>query len=294
MRPRLHLIAAFLFLAACGKDDLPRGAPVRATSAVPSWAHVSKEQVVAADLLTVPVAFENAIGMRFVLIPAGTFAMGSPASEEGRSGDETQHQVTLTRAYYMSVLETTNAQYRMFKADHDSGFAVRPVRGRSPGISLNGDTQPAVKVSHDDATAFVAWLERRTGERRYRLPTEAEWECACRSGTTTPFAFGTTISANQAVFLGETTLPVGSRSASPWGLYDMQGNALEWCADWYGDYSDLPLTDPTGPSSGSARVVRGGVWANQPSFLRCAHRDAAPPERRDAVGFRLVASRGAP
>jgi formylglycine-generating enzyme len=231
--------------------------------------------------------------MRFALIPAGTFTMGSPASEVGRSGDETQHQVTLTQAFYMSVVETTNAQYRMFTADHDSGFARRPVPGHSPGISLNGDTQPVVSVSYDDAVAFALWLEGRTGERRYRLPTEAEWECACRSGTTTPFAFGATISASQAVYLSDRTLPVGSRSASPWGIYDMNGNGLEWCADWYGDYPALPLTDPTGPSSGAARVVRGGMWSNQPSFLRSAHRDAAPPERRDP-GFRLVATLGTP
>ena len=150
--------------------------------AVPDWAKVSDAQKAAAKEAGVPVAFENAIGMRFVLIPAGTFLMGSPATEEGRDGDEVQHEVVLTKPFYLGVTEVTNAQYRRFRADHDSGAY------KDEG--LNGDDQPVVRVSWDDAVAFAEWLSGQDGGRTYRLPTEAEWEWACRAGTRTRYWWG--------------------------------------------------------------------------------------------------------
>ena len=144
-------VAASLVLAACG-DDTPSPAGVAATgSAVPTWAKVSKEQVAEADKLKVPVAFENSIGMRFVLIPAGKFTMGSPPTEESRDETETAHEATLTKAYYLQTTELTNRQYRKFKADHHCLEQLA-------GYSIDGDEQPVNQIAWNDAVAFVGWL----------------------------------------------------------------------------------------------------------------------------------------
>ena len=256
----------------------------------PSWAKVSARQVAEATRLGVPVAFENSIGMRFVLVPSGTFTMGSPVGEESRSRDETPHEVVLSKAYYLSVNETTNGQYRRFKGDHDSG------------TKFNGDKQPVVNVSHDDAVAFIEWLNGQDRGRVYRLPTEAEWEYACRAGTTTAFWFGETISTEQANYDGDQvygkgakgvdrrkTTDVGSFPANGWGLYDLHGNVYEWCSDRYGDYPSGKATDPAGPSSGTSRVLRGGSWDNFPTFLRSAFRFGFDPVYGD-VGMGLRAA----
>jgi len=296
-------LAALLVLAACG-DDKPSPAGVAATgSAVPNWAHLSKEQVAEADKLKVPVAFENSIRMRFVLIPSGTFAMGSPADELGRDDTETLHQVTLTRPYYLQTTEVTNRQFRQFRPDHDS-YGTPPAHS-----SLNGDEQPVVHVSWADAVAYVAWLNVKEPEKGYRLPTEAEWERACRAGTSTAFWWGNWISSEMANYFQnetpydegrkrehrKTTVAVGSLPVSPWGLYEIHGNASEWCADWYDDqdYPPGPATDPLGPPPSGSHLRRGGAYDGEISYLlRAAFRIGVQGEgtTRSYVGFRVAAS----
>jgi formylglycine-generating enzyme required for sulfatase activity len=251
----------------------------------------SSEQLAAAKALGIPVSFENSIGMRFVLIPAGEFDMGSPDTEEGRDADEVLHRVKLTRAYYMQVTEVSNAQFGRFRPEHT----------RYEG--LDRDDQPVVMVNHAHATAFATWLTSQEKNRTYRLPTEAEWEYAARAGTRTPFWNGATISTDQANYDGSiaygggakgvsrgTTLPVGSFPANPWGLHDMHGNVWEWVADWYGGYPKDAVTDPTGPASETHRIMRGGAWFNEPKFTRAAFRDRRDPAtQKSHMGFRLVA-----
>jgi formylglycine-generating enzyme required for sulfatase activity len=198
-------------------------------------------------------------------------------------------------------VEVTNAEYRVWKRGHDSGDCK--------GHSLNGDRQPVAGVSWDDASGFAKWLTEREG-RTYRLPTEAEWEYACRAGTTTPFSFGDTISTEQANYDGryaygsgregvyrECSTDVGTLGCNAWGLFDMHGNAWEWCSDWYADscadwFVDDPrgrVKDPFGPTTGSVRVLRGGSWYDLPWGLRSACRTRATPAGRlGYYGFRLV------
>ncbi len=271
--------------------------------AVPVWAEVSADQIAEAKRLGVPVAFENGIGMRFVLVPAGTFTMGSSEGEQGHQPDETQHRVTLTQAYYVSIHETTNGQYRRFERDHDSG--------KYEEVSLNADAQPAVRVSHTDATEFATWLSGQEGGRAYRLPTESEWEHAARAKTATSrywgddeggFARNANIADAKAKAVfgfswsspwddgSAATSPVGTFLPNGWGLYDMIGNVWEWCADQKADYPTESVTDPTGPSFGTGRVLRGGSWNSIPDEARAVTRGVLDPAGRfDAEGFRLVA-----
>ncbi len=282
-------------------------------SGAPAWAKVSEEQIAEAKRLGIPVAFENSIGMRFVLVPAGTFTMGSPEAEKGRFPEETQHDVTLTTPYYVAIHETTNGAYRRFKPEHASG--------EEQGTSLDGDTQPVVEVSHAEAVAFAAWLSVQDPGREYRLPTEAEWEHAARARTATSRFWGddeevfpqyanivdlregpTTDEPRRATDGFAVTAPVGSFRPNGWGLYDVIGNVCEMCSDWTGDYPKGPATDPRGPPSGTHRVARGGSWAAAnnlaytfsmvgPRVARSAFRSAVDPGEPSAYdGFRLVVS----
>jgi formylglycine-generating enzyme required for sulfatase activity len=277
-------------------EPTPPVAPLDKEGEVPSWAKVAPEQIEAARKAGVPVAFENSIGMRFVLIPAGTFTMGSPETEEGRQDDETPHEVTLTRPYYVGTTEVTNAQYRRFKPAHHS----------TPFLRRDFDyvNQPVVNVTWEDAVAFAEWLSSEERSRTYRLPTGAEWERACRAGSTTPYWWGREITTRQANYDGRevyrggqkgefrgTAVPVGTLPPSPWGLYEVHGNVYEWCSDWRGVYPRGPATDPTGPASGEFRVLRGGCWISAPADLRSAYRDQFDPKDNDNYfGIRLAAS----
>ena len=234
---------------------------------------------------------EATTGMRFVLIPPGEFQMGSPTSEADRSSDETLHHVRLTQAFYLSAHEVTNAQYRLKEAAHASTF--------------DGDRRPVTEVSHGDAIAFADWLSTESGDT-YQLPTEAQWEYACRAGTTTPFSFGPTINPAQVNYNGNApyggaavgpyraeTTDVGILPANAWGLHDMHGNVYEWCQDRYGEYEssedEKPVVDPQGPSTGTDRVRRGGCWVNAAQFCRSAYRGRDPPGLRYyGLGFRLA------
>jgi len=222
----------------------------------------------------------NSVGMVLVPIPAGEFQMGSPESEAGRQGDETQHLVRITKAYYLGAYEVTQEQYEK-------------VMGKNLSHS-KGDTKPVENVSWNDAIEFCRKLSKEEGVE-YRLPTEAEWEYACRAGTTTGYSFGDNVSQ-----LGEyawyrnnsdnTTHAVGEKLPNAWGLYDMHGNVGEWCQDWSGDYgNEKVVIDPTGAASGKYRVCRGGAFAVQPKFVRSADRVSFQPGRSvPFFGFRLA------
>ncbi len=239
----------------------------------------------------------NSIGMEFVYIPPGTFMMGSPENGPGRDRDEKQHRVTLTKGFYMQTTEVTQGQWKA-------------VMGNNPSYFENcGDNCPAERVSWDDVQVFIEKLNRKDG-RNYRLPTEAEWEYACRAGSGTPFVFGKCLSADQANYNGKypckyplfgcpkgeyrgKSVPVASFTPNAWGLYDMQGNAVEWCQDWYGDYPSGSVTDPAGPSSGSRRVGRGGGWNDGAAYCRSANRIRySPDSRNDSLGFRPILPAG--
>ena len=288
-------------------DHLLDGRPVprqwetlKREDTIPSWAKVAPEQVEEARRNGVPVAFENDLGMRFVLIPGGTFLMGSPEDEEGRDPDENLHEVTISRPYYLSIHEVTNDQYRAWRRTHDSGSYDEH--------SLNGGNQPAVPIDWGDAKDYAEWLTDRDPKHEYRLPTEAEWERACRAGTRSAYCFGDRIEdlprfANFSDVNDPTgaeredlddghavTAPVGSYLPNRWSLYDMHGNAWEWCSDWYAAYPSAAVTDPRGPTSGTVRAYRGGCWRWFPKFARSAKRRHYTFEAQmQDNGFRLVA-----
>jgi formylglycine-generating enzyme required for sulfatase activity len=225
----------------------------------------------------------NALGMTFVWVPPGSFLMGSPPEEARRHPDETPHAVTLTHGLFLGVHPVTQGQWRALLGASPSWFA--------------GDDRPVERVSWDDCREFCARLSRRDG-RTYRLPSEAEWEYACRAGTAGPFHFGAQLTPEQAnhdardgsgkgSYRGQTT-PVGAFAASSWGLCDLHGNVYEWCADWYGAYAEEQVSDPAGPPAGEARVLRGGSWFSPAWYCRSAYRYWADPATRSAhVGVRV-------
>ncbi len=230
----------------------------------------------------------NSVGMKLVQIPAGTFMMGSPTGEKDRFDDETQHQVTLSKPFSMGRTEVTQGQWKKV-------MGTEPWKGMQ--YVQEGDDYPATYISWNDAVEFCKKLSILEG-KTYRLPTEAEWEYACRGGTKTAFSFGDNEAelGKYAWFRGNAwdidekyAHRVAQKQANPFGLYDMHGNVWEWCSDWYGEYSSGSLTDPEGSRSGSSRVVRGGSWFRVPDFVRSACRNYVTPEFRfNFFGFRLV------
>ena len=228
--------------------------------------------------------FTNSIAMKLVRIEPGSFMMGQ--QQGGDFDEQPVHKVNITRPFYMSAAEVTNAQYEQFDPSH------RHLRGRS-GFSRDGD-EAVIFVSWDDATAFCKWLSEKHG-RPYRLPTEAEWEYACRAGTTTDYYTGGTwpeqFRKNQQRPREPKPvgLHVGRTTANAWGLYDMHGNVEEWCTDWYGPYKAAEQTNPIGPAGGDFRVTRGGSHNTQLRYLRSANRMGTLPEDRHwLIGFRVV------
>jgi formylglycine-generating enzyme required for sulfatase activity len=251
-----------------------------------------------------------------VVVPAGTFLLGSPDEEQHRLDVEgPQQPVTIARAFAVGRFAVTVDQYAAFVADtcypvaatckqwHDAEWQERPGSFRSPGFAQSG-AHPAVCVSWDDATAYVRWLAARTG-RRFRLLTEAEWEYAARAGTTTPYWWGSSLSPDLANCKPDagadpnatrgvwrmSTVPVDRFAPSPWGLYQVHGNVWEWVQDcWHPSHAGAASDggarqDP--PTS--RRVVRGGSWLNRVRGLRSARRHAAEPGyRRSDIGFRVA------
>jgi formylglycine-generating enzyme len=237
---------------------------------------------------------KNTIGMEFVLIPAGTFTMGSPLTEVGRIDNEIPHKVAITRDFYMGRYEVTQGHWTAVMGSNPSYY------------SKCGENCPVDSVSWEDAQLFIEKLNAM-GMGTYRLPTEAEWEYAARGGKENePFGVGDgkNLSSELANFRGdypygegqkgvslEKSVPVGSYQPNDWGLFDMHGNVREWCADWYSDYitSNQVIKDPKGPVVGTERVYRGGGFTASGSYLRSAQRYRWTPTTRNAsIGFRLV------
>ena len=228
--------------------------------------------------------YDGGSGLEMLWVEPGTFLMGSPGSEPQRGNDETQHEVTLTQGYWLGENEVTQALY-------EEVMGVNPSEFKGPEL-------PVEKVSWDDAVAFIQKLNQRELDAgrlpegfEYSLPTEAQWEYACRAGTTTAYSFGTTITPAQANFkdsgLGKTT-DVGSYPANAWGFHDLHGNVWEWTADWHGNYPAGAVSDPAGAETGSKRVSRGGSWGNLGGDLRSAIRIRITPDSRFInLGFRL-------
>ena len=218
--------------------------------------------------------------LEMVLIPAGKFKMGSPASEQGRSGDETQHEVTLTKPFYMGKYEVTQEQWESVMGDN-------PVRGGNPS-SPKGAKLPVTGVSWKNCQEFIKKLNANT-DGGYRLPTEAEWEYACRAGTTTAYSFGNSLTRSDANYGSSSTKAVGDYPANAFGLYDMHGNVFEWCEDWYGDYPKGAVTDPKGPATGDKGVYRGGSFNSGGSKVRSSLRALnSPTAQIDYLGLRLA------
>jgi formylglycine-generating enzyme required for sulfatase activity len=299
-------------------------APAKPKADISIWAKVSPAQTAAAKKLGVPVAFENSVGMRFVLIPAGTSMMGSKASAAevatlcampnaapGWFADEhPRHKVTLTKAFYMSIHEVTNASYKTLypppapkpkpgeKKDPKKKPAEDPTKAEDANF-------PAVKVSCSRAEEFCKKLSGQD-KRKYALPTEAQWEYACRAGTETAFSFGEAASTDKANYHGdyvygkgkkgknlEKSAPVGSMPPNAWGLYEMHGNVSEWCFDSYSKYTSDAATDPPGSGTkkkrGGDRVLRGGSWRSYPGACRSAFRHKlGAGTTSEAIGFRVV------
>jgi formylglycine-generating enzyme required for sulfatase activity len=249
----------------------------------------------------VPMAAEltNSIGMRLVLIPAGRFRMGSPSGEGDRRDDEEQHEVEITRPFYLDRHEVTQAAYEKVMGHNPSYFAPGGA-GEAEVRGLDTGSFPVDSVTWEDAREFCQRLSDLPAERGagrvYRLPTEAEWEYACRGGAreSVPFHTGPSLPADQANFdrkVGRTR-PVGSfQKANGYGLFDMHGNVSEWCADRYahGYYPVSPVRDPAGPDRGARRVLRGGSWERPAGDCRsAARRGFDPGVRNTGFGFRVV------
>lgn len=229
---------------------------------------------------------QNKPTIEFVSIPAGTFTMGSPADEPERTEDEVQHQVTLS-AFEMSKYEITFAQY--------DKFCEATGRNKPNDEGWGRGNRPVINITWFDAKAFADWMG-------CRLPTEAEWEYACRAGSTTPFYTGICLKSSQANIngkvsfqncspgdsLGQTT-PVGSYAPNAWGLYDMYGNVYEWCSDFNGKYPKTEQINPTGPRKGEDKIIRGGCWEYDAYYCRSAYRNFDEPNVvYSSLGFRIV------
>jgi formylglycine-generating enzyme required for sulfatase activity len=237
-------------------------------------------------------------GMHFVFIPAGEFMMGSPENEKDREVDEGPvHKVKLTKWLYLGKYEVTQAEWK-------AGMGTSP-------SDLKGENEPVEQVSWNDCQEFVKKLNEALGARtgagaappsgsqqvaplRFALPTEAQWEYACRAGTQTRYGFGDSDQdlGNYAWFVANKdgkTHPVGGKKPNAWGLYDMHGNVLEWCQDWSGSYSKGEASDPRGPDGGETRVCRGGSWGSPAGDCRSALRGRFSPDSRYSIlGFRLA------
>jgi formylglycine-generating enzyme required for sulfatase activity len=236
----------------------------------------------------------NSIGMELVLIPAGEFSMGSPDTEEDHEEDEMQHRVKLTRPFYMGVYEVTQAEYEQVMGHNPSYFSSAGAGADQVQGNMT-DRFPVEQVSWEQAVVLCAALSRKEGQR-YRLPTEAEWEYACRAGSTWTYSTAAVpdselgFVANWHNTLDRTT-DVGSYAVNAFGLYDMHGNVEEWCQDWYGKdyYAKSPQQDPDGPETGESRVIRGGSWHLELVNCRSPGRAyRAPTDRDNTNGFRVV------
>ena len=274
----LFLVGAVTLIEGCsnGKDPQEKEEP-----AVEKVASVSNEK----DITKEPTKKESSgkeeitdlgkdVKLEMILIPAGKFVMGSPASEKGHRVNETQHEVTLTKPFYMGKYEVTQEQWDAVMINNRSFY-------RGPKL-------PVTSVSWENCQEFIKKLNAKTSGG-YRLPTEAEWEYSCRAGTTTAYSYGDSITKNDSNVEGLSTKVVGSYKPNAFGLYDMHGNVWEWCEDWKVDYPKEAVIDPKGPATGSVRVLRGGSFDSNGSDARSSLRVVNEPSFRLVdFGFRLA------
>ena len=233
---------------------------------------------------------ENKLGMTFQYIPPGSFKMGIDCSRKTVEVSPDCHQVDVAKGFYIQTTEVTQGQWKKLMGDNPSFF------------KRCGNNCPVEQVSWDDVQEFIERLNKIENSGKYRLPTEAEWEYACRAGTTTPFSFGSCLTTKEANYDGnfpfvdcqkqpylEMTVVAGNFLPNPWGLVAMHGNVWEWCSDWLGDYPPGTIANPEGPASGSLRVIRGGGWNSYAKACRSGNRSGgASTERFANLGFRLV------
>jgi len=273
-------------------------------------------------------ACTNSLNMPFIRVTAGEFMAGSPLTEPERSTNEVQHRVSITKPYWLGATHVTVKQFADFvkasgyqTAAEKQGWAngswdvagnkwsrLEGGSWRNPGFQ-QASNHPVVCVTWHDANAFCDWLSKKEG-RKYRLPTEAEWEYASRAGQTNAYLWGNDSAAGEGWVNGSDhsssnlfplfpcynwsdgfvyTSPVGSFRPNAWGLSDMLGNALQWCGDWFGDYPTNPVTDPKGPATGKERILRGGSFVYGPKHTRCAFRGRNLPDFQNFyVGFRVL------
>jgi formylglycine-generating enzyme required for sulfatase activity len=233
------------------------------------------------------------VAMDMIWCPPGTFTMGSPTTDAGRQSDrEDEHNVSLTQGFYLGKYEVTQDQYEAVMT------GVTGDRNATPSNWHGNPNRPVEKVSWDDAQVFLTRLNVKQADNlpagwSFVLPTESQWEYACRAGTTTRFSWGDSIASTNANYNSSgysQTRDVGQYAANPWGFFDMHGNVWEWTADWYQPAypTGNPVVDPTGPASGPSRVLRGGSWSRNGAVLRSAERSANTPGiRTNIIGFRV-------
>lgn len=306
---------------------------IEAAAPEPGTLHAPFDEGVARDLqqswashLETKIETTNSLGMKLTLIPPGGFVMGTPEMEPDRNADEgPQHKVLLEKPFLVATSPVTVGQFRQFaaaaqfKTQAETGNGANAWNGSewkltaganwlNPGFEQSAD-HPVVSVSWNDADAFCRWLSEKEG-KRYRLPTEAEWEFCCRAGTQGAYLWGGNPDAGRGwanlpdiTFLGKFpgeevfnwqdeyvfTSPVASFRANAFGLCDMVGNVWQWCGDWYAPYESGEQTDPAGPTSGNKRTLRGGSWYGTKNLCRCGTRYGFEPDARgSALGFRVV------
>lgn len=279
---RILLFAIWVCFFGCGDDDSPTGS-VSSQAGDTFPANPQAGDIFPADL-------PGGTSMEFVWIESGTFMIGSPESEEGRYGGEgPQHEVTISQGFWLGKTELTQRQWRV-------AMGTKPWSGED--LVRSNANHPAVYISWDDMQEFIDKLNAAAGEAVYRLPTSAEWEYACRAGTTTPWSFGDDESKltdhawynDNAWDIEERYAhAVGTKLPNPWGLYDMHGNVWEWGQDGFDDYSSSAQVDPMGLTTGSVCVLRGGAFHGLARDTRSANRGSYSPDARHfSIGARLL------
>jgi formylglycine-generating enzyme required for sulfatase activity len=284
------VFVSFLTAAWCDQNPESQKKP-KIAEVYSKWPFDAKEarrrQAETAVALGVPKGVSLDLGqnvmLKLVLVPAGRFVMGSPATEKGRQDNEVQHEVTITKPFYIGVYKVTQAQYQR-------------IMGKNPS-TYKGASFPVAATSWEDATEFCKRVSEKT-HRTVALPTEAQWECMCRAGTATAYSFGadhTRLGAySWGVFnWGGRMHPVGRKRPNAFGIYDVHGLMWEWARGFYGDYDPAKKIDPEDPTSGSEHVARAGTYRSRPPFLRSAIRiaatvtEGAKEEGADRFGFRV-------